>query len=54
VNREATRDEVKAAFRRMAFELHPDVSDLPRHVAEERFKMLSEAYEYIKTTRGWS
>lgn len=49
----ASRDDVKAAFRKLAFEVHPDVSELPKAEAEVRFKLLSEAYEYIKTNRGW-
>jgi len=53
IHRSATREEVKAAFRKLAFELHPDVSELPKAEAELRFKVLSEAYEFIKTTQGW-
>ncbi len=51
--REASRDEVKAAFRRLAFALHPDVSDLPKDEAEARFKALNEAYEQIKSANSW-
>lgn len=50
----ATREEVKAAFRKLAFEVHPDVSHLPKAEAEARFKRLSEAYEYIKTSNRWT
>lgn len=50
---DATRDEVKAAFRRLAFVLHPDVSQLEKQEAEARFKALSEAYEYIKSANNW-
>lgn len=49
----ASSDEVKAAFRRMARELHPDVSHLPKDEAENRFKTLNEAYTYIKVKNGW-
>ena len=49
----ATSDEVKAAYRRLARELHPDVSALPKDEAEVRFKMLHEAYTIIKTSNGW-
>lgn len=45
--------EVKAAFRRMALQVHPDVSALPRSEAERRIKELNEAYEYIKDYHGW-
>jgi hypothetical protein len=51
--RSATSEEVKAAFRKMARELHPDVSKLPKDEAEQRFKTLNEAYTYIKTTNRW-
>lgn len=53
LQRSATSDEVKAAFRKMARELHPDVSKLPKDEAEHRFKTLNEAYTYIKMTNGW-
>lgn len=54
IEREATRDEARAAFRKLAFALHPDVSALPKNEAEARFKALSEAYEIIKRAKGWS
>lgn len=49
----ATEAEVKAAFRRQAMNVHPDVSALPRSEAERRIKLLNEAYEYIKDYHGW-
>lgn len=49
----ATREEVKAAFRKLAFEVHPDVSNLPKPEAEARFKRLTEAYEFIKMVNDW-
>ena len=45
VRRDATDAEIKKAFRRLARELHPDVSELPD--AEERFKHVVEAYEVL-------
>lgn len=53
LTRGASYDEVKAAFRKLARELHPDVSQLPKAEAEHRFKVINEAYIYIKTTNGW-
>jgi molecular chaperone DnaJ len=46
VGREATDDEIKKAFRRLARELHPDIN---RHdpAAEEKFKEVAEAYEVL-------
>jgi hypothetical protein len=49
----AQREEVKSAFRKLAFQLHPDVSTLPKAEAEARFKLVSEAYEYIKSANKW-
>ena len=45
VSRSATDAEIKRAFRRLARELHPDVSDAPD--ADERFKEVVEAYEVL-------
>ncbi len=53
LTREASGDEVKAAFRRLALEFHPDVSDLPKAEAEIRFKKLYDAYAFIKAAKGW-
>ena len=45
VKRGASEAEIKKAFRALARELHPDVSDHPE--AEERFKLVVEAYEVL-------
>jgi molecular chaperone DnaJ len=45
VRRDAGAAEIKKAFRKLARELHPDVSDAPD--AEERFKEAVEAYEVL-------
>ena len=48
VSRDADDAAVKKAFRRLARELHPDVSDAPD--ADERFKEVVEAYEVLSST----
>jgi molecular chaperone DnaJ len=48
VRRDAAEGEIKKAFRRLARELHPDVSDAPD--AEERFREAVEAYEVLSKT----
>jgi hypothetical protein len=50
----ASDEEVKIAFRRRVFNVHPDVSALPKSIAEEQFHALAQAYETIKAARGWS
>jgi len=45
VSRSAGDGEIKKAFRRLARELHPDVSDHPD--AEARFREAAEAYEVL-------
>jgi molecular chaperone DnaJ len=48
VSRSADDTEIKKAFRKLARELHPDVSDEPD--AEERFKEVVDAYEVLSNT----
>lgn len=45
VSKNATKDEIKSAFRKKARQLHPDVNKAPD--AEERFKELGKAYETL-------
>jgi curved DNA-binding protein len=46
VERSATQDDIKRAYRQLARKYHPDVSK--EADAEERFKELGEAYEALK------
>jgi len=45
VDRQATPDEIKKAYRRLARELHPDVNPSPE--ASERFKDVTHAYDVL-------
>ena len=45
VSKNATKDEIKSAFRKMARKYHPDVNKAPD--AEEKFKELGKAYETL-------
>ena len=45
VQRGASDGEIKKAFRKLARELHPDVSEAPD--AQDRFREAAEAYEVI-------
>lgn len=46
VPRDATQDDIKRAYRKLARKYHPDVSKEPE--AEARFKEIGEAYEVLK------
>jgi len=46
VERDATQDAIKKAYRKLARKYHPDVSK--EADAEDRFKQLGEAYEVLK------
>jgi molecular chaperone DnaJ len=48
VARGADEQEIKRAFRRLARELHPDVSEAPD--AEERFREVAEAYQVLSNS----
>ena len=56
LNNSASDSEVKKAYRKMATKYHPDkVSHLGedlKHLAEEKFKTVNEAYQNIKKERG--
>ena len=45
VNRQATKDEIKNKYRKLALQFHPDRNKDP--AAEERFKQISEAYAVL-------
>ena len=50
---DAAHEQVREAFRRQVFDVHPDVSALPTALAEERFRAVAEAWEHIRSVRGW-
>jgi len=56
VDREASDDEVKSAYRKLVSKYHPDkvshLGDEFAALAEEKFKAINDAYEQVKQERG--
>ena len=47
VSRDATADEIKKAYRKLAMKYHPDKAKGDKKHAEEKFKQISEAYAVL-------
>ncbi|MDY6906143.1 MAG: J domain-containing protein [Thermodesulfobacteriota bacterium] len=48
VDKNASDDEIKKAYRKLAMKYHPDHSKENKEAAEEKFKKISEAYAVLK------
>jgi len=57
IDKSATDDEVKKAYRKMAKKYHPDrlqdIGDAHKEAAKEKFQKVQAAYEKIKEERGF-
>jgi len=47
INRDASQDEIKRAFRGLALRYHPDRNPQDQKQVEERFKEINEAYQVL-------
>jgi molecular chaperone DnaJ len=52
VSRDASTEEIKKAFRKLARELHPDMN--PDPAAAERFKSVTHAYDVLSNPESRS
>lgn len=56
IDKTATNDEIKKAYRTMAKKYHPDrvntANEAIKKGAEEKFKEVQKAYEHIQSERG--
>ncbi|HHY13779.1 MAG TPA: DnaJ domain-containing protein, partial [Thermoanaerobacterales bacterium] len=50
ISKDASEDEIKKAYRRLARKYHPDVNT-DNHNAEEKFKEINEAYEVLSDSK---
>ena len=57
VNKSASQEELKSAYRKLAVKYHPDkvghLGEELRLIAEEKFKAVNEAYQNIKKERSF-
>src|SRR5574343_1640262 len=50
LNRDASEDDIKKAYRKLAMKYHPDRNP-DSHEAEEKFKEIKEAYEILSDSQ---
>ncbi|XP_073287621.1 uncharacterized protein [Primulina huaijiensis] len=51
VSRNATEEDLKKSYKRLAMKWHPDKNAVNTREAEEKFKQISEAYDVLSDTQ---
>ncbi|RKP37615.1 DnaJ domain-containing protein, partial [Dimargaris cristalligena] len=52
VSQQASAEEIKKAYRKASLRWHPDKNMTNKDVAEEKFKLVSEAYQVLKDEKS--
>ena len=47
IKKNATKEEIKSSYKKLALKYHPDKNQTKKEEAEEKFKEVSEAYEVL-------
>ena len=50
INLDASQDDIRSAYKKLALKWHPDRNPNNKEEAEEKFKKISESYQMLSDT----